>query len=158
MTFKFSVKPFFKTPKRLAKTPRLTIQQIAKRVTNETRLKSRKVGVEDAYEGRTPKFLDGYTTYKFITRNTANGHRYKTTVYSPTPKVTSDTKVIIDSPCPVDVFKYEYALAKRGNAYIYRTNGDAPIRTNPKLIPGCSHHVYRIFQYLIRNTGKKGLK
>lgn len=142
----------------MSKTPRLTIQQIARRVPNSTRLKSRQVGVEDAYEGRTPKFLEGYTTYKFVTRNTANGHRYRITVYSPTPKVTVDTKVIIDSPCPVDVFKFEHSLAKRGNAYIYRSNGDAPIRTNPKNIPGCSHHVYRIFQFLIRNTTKNGLR
>lgn len=158
MGFKTSIKPYFKTPKLLARTPRLSIRQIAQKVSNETRLKSRIVGIEDVSVGRTPRVLEGYTCYRIATRNTENGNQYKITIYSPTPKVTLDSKIIIDSPNPKWVFAYEYAMAKRGNAFIYRSNGDPPVQTNPRLKPGMDHHVYRALQYLIKNTNRAGLK
>jgi hypothetical protein len=158
MSFKTSIAPYHKTPKMLVKSPRLTIRQIAAKVPQVTRLKSRKVGVEKVWEGNVPRALEGYTCYRFQTQNTLNGNQYRLAIYSPTPKVTLDSKVIIDSPNPLHVFKYEYALAKRGNAFIYRSNGDAPVQTNPRLIPGIDHHVYRALQYLIKNTTKNGLR
>lgn len=158
MTFKHSIKPYFKKPQRLQKVPQLTIGQIVRRTPKSTVLKTRKVGVEQAYEGDVPKFLEGYTCYKFVTHNTANGHRYRLTIFSPTKMVTLDTHIIIDDPCPAFVFRYEYAMAKKGNAYIYRSNGDPPITTNPSLVPGLSHHGYKAIQYLIKHTNRDGLK
>ena len=160
MSFKTSVKPFFKVPKRLVKNPRLTIRQIAEKVSNDTRLKSRIVGIEDVWEGNVPKTLsaDGWVCYRAQTRNTQTQHQYRIAISSQTPKITLDSKVIILDPCPVAVYRYEYALAKRGNSFIYYTNGDPPIQTNPRLTPGLSHHGYRVLQYLIRNTTKNGLK
>lgn len=157
MTFKYAIKPFFKIPKRMRKEPVLTIRDINKYVSNEVKLKSRIVGVEQAYEGNTPKFLEGWVTYRFQTRNQENGHQYKIAIFSPTPNVTLNTKIIIDDQNPVWIFQYEYAMAKRGNAYIFRSNGDAPIRTNPSLRPGVSHHTYRCLQYLVKNTNAEGL-
>lgn len=158
MTFKYAIKPFFKVPKRMRKEPTLTIRDINKYVSNETKLKSRLVGIEQAYEGNTPKFLEGWTTYRFQTRNSENGHQYRLAIFSPTPRVRLNTKVVIDDQCPVYIFMYEYAMAKRGNAYIFRSNGDAPIRTNPSLRPGISHHAYRCLQYLVKFTDETGLK
>jgi len=158
MSYKTSIKPYQKTPKMLVKAPRLTIRQMANKIPNETRLKSRIVGVEDVKKGRVPAALEGYTCYRLQTRNIENSHQYRISIYSPTPKITLDTKVIIDSPVPAFVFKYEHALAKRGNAFIYRSNGDPPVQTNPRLIPGFDHHSYRCLQYLIKNTTKNGLK
>lgn len=158
MSFKTSIKPYYKIPKRMRKQPTLTISDINKYTPNDTKLKSRIVGIEAAYEGNTPKFLEGWTTYRFQTRNVENKNQYKLVIYSPTPKVTLDTKVIVDSPNPLHVFRYEYALAKRGNAYIYRSNGNPPVQTNPNLKPGVDHHIYRCLRYLINNTTKNGLK
>lgn len=142
----------------MKKTPTLSIRDIARHVSQETRLKSRIVGIEQAYEGNVPAALEGYTCYRFVTHNTENGHRYKIAIFSPTKRVTLDTKVIIDSPNALFVFRYEYALAKRGNAFIYRTNGNPPVQTNPKLKPGMDHHVYRALQHLIKHTTKEGLR
>lgn len=141
----------------MRKNPSLTVSQIARQVPQKTRIKSKIVGIEKAYQGNTPKFLAGYTCYRFVTRNTENGHQYKIAIYSPTPNVTLETKLIIDDPNPLFIFRYEYALAKRGNAYIYRSNGNPPVQTNPKLVPGLSHHSYRVIQFLIKNTNKNGL-
>lgn len=157
MTFKHGIKPYFKTPKRMKRDPSLTIQQIARHVPKETRLKSRIVGIEAAYEGNVPKALEGYTCYRFVTRNTENGHQYKIAIFSQTKKITLDSKVVIDSPNALFVFRFEFALAKRGNAFIYRTNGNPPTQTNPGLKPGMDHHVYRVLQYLIKHTTKRGL-
>lgn len=157
MTFKHSIRPYFKKPQRLKRQPSLTVSQIVRRLSKDVMNKAKRVGIEEAYEGRTPAFLKGYTTYKFVTRNTENGHRYRLTIFSPTPRVTLDTTIIVDDPCPVFVFRYEYAMAKRGNAYIYRSNGDAPEVTNPGLKPGLSHHGVRAVQYLIKHTTKNGL-
>lgn len=158
MTFKFGVSPYFKKPKRLRKTPKLTIRDIAERIPQSVRMNSRKVGVISVKRGRAPAFLEGWTVYRVITQNTSNGHRYRISIFSPKRNITLDSLVIIDSPNPLFVFRYEYALAKRGNAYIYRTNGDPPTITNPRLIPGFDHHTYRAIQYLIRNTNAKGLR
>lgn len=159
MSFKTSVKPYFKTPKRLAPKPKLTIRQIAEKVSNDTRLKSRIVGIEDVWEGNVPRALgEDWVCYRAQTRNTQNQHQYRITVYSPTPKITLDSKIIILDPCPVYVYRFEFAMAKRGNSLIYYSNGDPPIQTNPRMRPGLSHHGYRVLQYLIKNTNKDGLK
>lgn len=158
MGFKTSIKPYFGKPKQLVPAPRLAIRQITKHVPNDTRLKSRIVGIEDVWEGKVPSALAGYTCYRAQTRNTENGNQYRIAIYSPTPKITLDSKIIIDSPNPLHVFYYEYALAKRGNAFIYRSNGQPPHTNNPRFTPGIDHHVYRVLQYLIKNTGRYGLK
>ena len=141
----------------MRKTPTLSIRDINKYVSNETKLKSRVVGIEQAYEGNTPRFLEDWVTYRFQTKNSENGNQYKIAIFSPTPKVTLNSKVVIDSPNPLWVFRYEYAMARRGNAYIFRSNGDAPVQTNPGLRPGIDHHVYRCLQYLIKYTNNDGL-
>lgn len=154
MTFRFERKPYFKKPKRLLAKPRLTVAQIAAKVTNETRRKSMKVSILDFKEMRTPKVLEGWTVYRLVTRNNENEHRYRITIFSPTPKITKDTKLMIDDPNPLFVFKFEFALAKRGNAFIYRTNGDPPMTTNPRMVPGLSHHSLAALKFLIKKTVK----
>ena len=158
MGFKTSIKPYYKTPKMLVKSPKLTIREIASKVPNETRLKSRIVGIESVWEGNVPRALDGWVCYRAQTRNTKNGNQYRLAVFASNPAITRDSKVIIDSPNPLHVFRYEVALAKRGNSFVYRSNGNPPTTTNPRLIPGLDHHMYRFLQYLIKNTGKDGLK
>jgi hypothetical protein len=43
-------------------------------------------------------------------------------------------------------------MAKRGNAFIYRSNGDRPIQTNPSEKPGIDHHVYASIKWLAKNS------
>lgn len=152
------MRPYYTKPKMLVKKPRLRISQISKHTPNDTKKKARIVAILKAWEGKVPKALEGYTCYRAVTKNTKNGHRYKLAVYTPDKKVTRESKVIIDSPNPVAVYKYEVALAKRGNAFIHYSNGDHPIRTNPALKPGMDHHMYKFLSYLVRNTNKSGLR
>ena len=158
MSFKRSVPPYFKVPKMLVKGPRLTIAQISRRTSMDTKKKSRIVAIQKVSEGRVPKALEGYTCYKAQTKNTKNGNRYKIAIYSKDKKITKESKVIIDSPNPLAVFRFEVALAKRGNAFIHYSNGDHPIKTNPGLVPGMDHHVFKFLSYLVRNTNKSGLR
>lgn len=157
MTLKFQVSPTTKPPKRLVKSPRLTIEQMFKNSTRQTLANAKNVRVLSMREMRTPKSLEGYTTYRLETVNLENGHKYNVTVFSPTARVSPDTKLLIDSPCPLFVFRYEYALAKRGNALIYRSNGDVPSTTNPRLTPGLCHHSIAALRFLVKNTRKTGV-
>jgi len=158
MGFKTSVKPYYKRPKLLVKSPRLKISQISRHTSMDTKKKSRVVAIEKAWEGRVPPSLEGYTCYRGQTRNTKNGNQYRLAVYSKDKKITKESKVIIDSPNPLAVFRFEVALAKRGNAFIHYSNGDPPVMTNPKLKPGMDHHMFKFLSFLVRNTNKSGLR
>lgn len=125
MTLKFQIKPYTKVPQRLVSKPRLTVEDMFKKSTKNSRDKAKKVRILSMQKMRTPKILKDWFTYRLMTQNMENGHRYKITIFSPTLLIKPKTKVIIDSPNANFVYRYEYALAKRGNAFIYRSNGDA---------------------------------
>lgn len=152
MTFKHSVPKHFPKPKLIRNKPLLTVEDLLVKVSAETKKKARHVQVLSIEPMRAVSLLPGYSVYRIVTLNNENGHRYKLTIFSPTRRIRKDTKIIIDDPCPVFVFRYEYALAKRGNAFIYRTNGDPPMQTNPRLRPGLSHHGVRAVIDLVKYT------
>lgn len=147
-----SVRPYFKTPRRLRKTPLLTVRELAEKTPSRIRRNVKNVAIRDVRVGKTPKLLDGYVTYRVDTINMENKHRYIITVFCPTPRVKADSKVIIDSPVPLYVFTYEYSNARRGNGFIYRTNGEPPVQKNPRNLPGLDHHAYAALRYLINKT------
>ena len=122
--------------------------------TKETIRKAKQVAVLEFNTMRTPAVLKGWTTYRLQTINTENGHRYRITIFSPTPRVTPKTLLMVDSPNPLFVFYYEYAVAKRGNAFIYRSNGEPPANTNPRMRPGLDHHTIAALRYLVKRTKK----
>lgn len=152
MTLKFQVKPYNKVPKRLRNTPRLTVEQILEKVLPATKKRSRVVRINGARVARTPKFLPGWTVYRVDTQNTENRHRYIITIFTPTTLIRKDTKIIVDSPNPLFVFRYEWAMAKRGNAFIYRSNGQPPVQTNPGGRPGLDHHAYAALRFLLKES------
>lgn len=153
MTYKYEIKPYFKIPKRLKKTPLLTAKQILMATSPKTVKNSSKVAIQSVDIRPAPAaFLEGYFKYKLDTHNVENGHNYRVTLFVETPIIKANTKVIIDSPNPLWVYTYEYAMAKRGNAFIYRCNGDAPIIKNPRLKAGVDHHVYAALKYLIKSS------
>jgi len=50
--------------------------------------------------------------------------------------------VKVGCSCPDFLYRWEYALARRGAAYMTYGNGEPPTDTNPKLVPGmCKHCV-----------------
>lgn len=44
---------------------------------------------------------------------------------------------------------WEYALAKRGAANSEYSNGEPPVVRNPKFVPGCCKHIFRLSELLI---------
>lgn len=147
------MKPYFRVPKRLKKTPLLTVKQILMVTSAKTVKNSSKVAIQGVDIRPAPAaFLEGYFRYKLDTHNVENGHSYRIVLFVENPIIKSDTKVIIDSPNPLWVFTYEYAMAKRGNAFIYRCNGDPPIIKNPRLKAGVDHHSYAALKYLIKSS------
>lgn len=52
----------------------------------------------------------------------------------------ADHKVKIGCSCPDHLYRWEFALTKRNASYITYSNGEPPLDTNPKLIPGCCKH------------------
>lgn len=154
MTRKFAVKPHFKRPKALRKKPLLTLREMAEKTPTSTRKLSNKVAILRVKQQAGPSHLPGWVTYILRTKNMENKHEYLVTVFAPQERVLSSDKIIVDSECPLFVFRYEYALARRGNAFIYRSNGDPPHSTNPGMRPGVDHHVYASFKHLLRSTKK----
>lgn len=152
MTLKYQVKPYFQAPYRLKRTPYYTVSDLAQRTVGPTKKRSRIVRINGVRVARTPKFLTGWTVYRVDTENTENKHRYIITVFSPTPVIKGSTKVIIDSPNPLGVFRYEWALAKRGNSFIYRCNGQPPEMTNPGGKVGLDHHAYAALKFLVKQS------
>lgn len=152
MTRKFAVKPYFKKPRSLRSKPLLTIRDMAEKTKPATRKRARKVAILSVKASPAPPQYRGWVTYRVLTRNTVNQHEYVITVLAPQPRVYAIDKVIIDSPVPLFVFTYEYALAKRGNAFIYRSNGDPPVMKNPSNRPGLDHHAYAAVRHLITAT------
>lgn len=53
--------------------------------------------------------------------------------------------------CSCDDFwsTWEYALAKRGAANSEYSNGEPPVVRNPKFVPGCCKHIFRLSELLI---------
>lgn len=154
MTFKYQVARYFTKPQLLKKTPSLTVEQILLKSRRPSRLKARRVRVLSIDVMKPVSILPTYTVYRLVTLNEMNGHRYKLTIFSEGRKVTRKSKLLIDDPCPVYVYRYEYAMAKRGNGFIYRCNGDPPVMTNPRMIPGLSHHGIRAVLDLIKYTSR----
>lgn len=151
MTYKFEIKPYYSKPIRKKKTIKLSAKEILMSASPNTVKRAKIVAILSAKKMRTPSILEGFTTFRLNTQNMENKHKYRITIFSDTPTIKSTSKLIIDSPNPLWVFRYEYAMAKRGNAFIYRSNGDRPVVTNPGEKPGIDHHVYASIKWLAKN-------
>lgn len=55
-------------------------------------------------------------------------------------------RVWLSCNCDNFLYQWEYALAKHGGADIVYGNGEPAIVTNPKNIPGCCKHLYRVLR------------
>lgn len=59
--------------------------------------------------------------------------------------------VKVSCDCDRFTYTYEVALAKQGAADIQRSNGQLPMTTNPRMIPGCCKHIISVVKYIYRN-------
>lgn len=70
-------------------------------------------------------------------------NRYKTEI-----KWVSDKHVMLSCSCYDFMYRWEYALAKRGASVIRYCNGEHPDAANPRLIPGCCKHLVHLYGHL----------
>jgi len=96
---------------------------------------------------------------KIISTNTLDGNRkppppvktHTSTVEALVPdKYIRDRDVPVRVSCTCDDFwaTWEVALFKRGAAKIQFSNGELPVEKNPRMIPGCCKHLYKMLQQI----------
>lgn len=66
------------------------------------------------------------------------------------PLFSKSNRLIVSCDCEDFMYRWEYALAKRGAAVIKMSNGEAPISTNPRLVPGCCRHVGKVLSSIMK--------
>lgn len=128
----------------------------------ETALKAREI-VKSTFptDRRTSKFVTIAATkeiprgWRVVTITKEKGHRARTHVvmvklpprYEGRFRSCPDVK--IDCDCSRHLFVWNYALGVRGAALRDRTNGQAPVETNPDMSPGCCKHALITLRSLI---------
>lgn len=142
-------RPHFNRPRLLVRPPLLTAAQVLKTVWPGDKERGEDIAVKQLKKIRTPKALPGYIVYRVATLNKSNKHIHRVTILFD-GRVGPNSKVIVDSDTWRWVFFYEYAMAKRGNAFIWRSNGEEPMRTNPRHKPGIDKHIYVALRYVLR--------
>jgi hypothetical protein len=60
-------------------------------------------------------------------------------------------QVVFSCDCQRFLFMYEYALWKRGAAELRFGNGEPPVKTNPRMRPGCCKHFKRVYVFMKSN-------
>lgn len=65
--------------------------------------------------------------------------------YSTMMEFYDEGKVKVSCSCADHLYRWEYALAKKNASYITYGNGDRPVDTNPKQVPGCCKHVIALY-------------
>lgn len=136
-------------PKLLKSRPQMTAKELLSSVWKGDKERSDDIAVKQAKLIASPKALPDYITYRVATYNKDNRHVHRVTLLFQ-GKVAADSKVIVDDDTYRHVFYFEYALARRGNAFIYRSNGEAPVKTNPRNKPGISKHTFAALRYVLR--------
>lgn len=151
-----TAKPFSK-PKLIRAVPKMTAKELLSSVWQGDKVRSNEIAVKQVKRIATPRILDGYIGYRVATMNKDNRHIHRVTLLFQ-DAVSPSSKVIVDDDTYRHVFFFEMALAKRGNAFVYRSNGDLPIKTNPRMKPGISKHTYVALRYILKAARAKSLR
>lgn len=138
-------------PKLLRKEPKLTAKELYNSIWEGDKERSNDISVKTVKEVKPPKSLPEYIVFRCVTYNHKNKHTHYVTIMFK-DRVSANSKCIVDSDTPRHVFFYEYALAKRGNAFIYRSNGEPPVRTNPRNKVGIDKHIRVVLRHLLKNN------
>lgn len=90
-------------------------------------------------------------TYRVQTYSKHNKHVHNVSLFcvgSTHPAdINPESKIIVDCSCASHVFQAEYHLAKRGNAFMFRCNGEAPMVWTKLTI--CKH-TYQALKYVLK--------
>ena len=71
-------------------------------------------------------------------------------LYDSEVEILSNKAVKLSCSCDDFLFRFEYALYRRGAADIRHSNGEPPDRTNPAHTPGCCKHLIALYEIIKR--------
>lgn len=142
-------------PKRLVKEPKLTAKQLLASVWAGDKERARDIAVRQVRKFKPANKLEGYIGFRVATYNKLNKHIHRVTLLFK-DRVGPKSKLIVDSDTPRHTFFYEVALARRGNAFIWRSNGEAPVKTNPRNRAGIDKHTFTAIRHVLRSPANRG--
>jgi hypothetical protein len=151
--------PEIRPPKKLRSTPKSNVKQLLNLVDQKKRVAAKEIAIKAMRTMDLPanqKLVPPETvTYRIQTYSKHNRHIHNVTVFAVEGlPFTSESKVMIDCSCSSHIFHSEYHMARRGNAFLWRSNGDAPT-TN--LTPTICKHTYMALRYMLRRAKNETL-
>ncbi len=153
-------KPLIKPPKLLRATPSFTVKDLFKRVDEKKRTAAKEIAIKTMKTMIAPssgRIIPADTTiYRVQTYSKHNKHIHNVTIMLRKEELpfSEYSKPIIDCSCSSHIFHCEYNLAKRGNAFLWRSNGDAPL-VNTKLT--ICKHCFVALRYMVRKANANTL-
>lgn len=158
MPIQYREKPYLSKPK-LLKSPSMSLVRLLRNSQAADIRSAADVRVMKIDNPRLPNGMDGWQFRKVKTITRGSSHQHIVRVYwqGEEEVLTPRTKVVVDCTCSRHKYFYEYANAKRGVSFIYRSNGERPDTTNPGLRPGTCKHVYKAATVMV-NRMKGGIK
>lgn len=143
--------PIIRPPKLLKKTPKFSVIQLINLADQKRREAAKEIAVKTVNTMVLTKRgifdPDKTTTYRIQTYSKHNRHIHKVTVFCVESTFDKDAKVVVDCSCSSHIFQCEYNLARRGNALLWRCNGEAPTQ-NLKLT--ICKHTYQALRTMLR--------
>lgn len=148
-------KPYIVPPKLLRKEPKLTIKQLLNTMNPQRKEAVKEIAVKAIRTMALPKssiIPQDTLTYRVQTYSKHNKHIHNCTIFVMDHKFQAfspESKVIVDCSCSSHKYQCEYNLAKRGNALLWRSNGEPPM-VNTTLL--CCKHTYIALRVLLRRS------
>lgn len=149
-------KPFIKPPRLVKSPPRFNVTQLIRTVSKDRRelandLAIKKYGTLVLPKNITNKIIPSDTkAYRIQTYSKHNKHIHNVSVFLVDGNPFNEhSKCLVDCSCADHVYRYEYNLAQKGNAFEWRCNGEAPtVYTNLSI---CKH-TYLALKYMLRKN------
>lgn len=159
-TSAYRSKPHFSQPRMIA-TPSVTLKE-AYRSTDLPEIRTAR-GVQLMSIQKTkiqfPKGkLKGFQGYRARTFTTENSHRHEVVVFYEPDKngdLRDSSRVVSSCTCARHLYMWEYANARVGLSFIYYSNGQPPVQTNPRMYPSLCKHGLVTFGYLLRKRATR---
>lgn len=127
----------------------LTMDQILKRTSRErlekalTTVKVSRIKLKLSKATKLPRAMA-----QVYSLDVMNGQR-KTNKYVTSILFMRRKTVLVSCSCPDHMYRWEYALWRKGAAELVYGNGDPPDETNPKQKNACCKHIVALWNFLV---------
>lgn len=144
-------RPFFPKPK-LVNPPKVTLEQAINAAWSDDMKNAKTVSLVSVKRFKPIK-VRGHLFYPIVGRTATdeNGNRHKVTALFVNELLRRKTPIVVDCTCGRHKFFFEAANARRGLSFLFRSNGDRPEQTNPRMKIGICKHTIRTLAWAVRN-------